>query len=66
MGYHAQSRIGFGRPAKWIAQIVKEENIDFLVMGSHGHRAIKDLIFGTTVNSVRHRVNIPVLVVKPQ
>lgn len=65
-GYHAESKIGFGRPAKSIAQIVNDDKIDFLVMGSHGHKAIKDLIFGTTVNSVRHSVNIPVLVVKPQ
>jgi len=66
LGYHAESRIGFGRAAKSIAQIVKDERIEFLVMGSHGHKAIKDIIFGTTVNSVRHKVNIPVLVVKPQ
>lgn len=66
MGYHAESRAGFGQAAKSIAQIVKDENIEFLVMGSHGHKALKDLIFGTTVNSVRHKVNIPVLVVKPQ
>jgi manganese transport protein len=65
-GYRAEGKIGFGRPAKSIAQIVNEDKIDFLVMGSHGHKAIKDLIFGTTVNSVRHSVNIPVLVVKPQ
>ena len=66
LGYKAESRIGFGRAAKSIAQIVNDEHIEFLVMGSHGHKAIKDLIFGTTVNSVRHKVNIPVLVVKPQ
>jgi len=66
LGYKAKSHIGFGRAAKSIAQIVNDEHIEFLVMGSHGHKAIKDLIFGTTVNSVRHKVNIPVLVVKPQ
>ncbi|MBS1525267.1 MAG: Nramp family divalent metal transporter [Bacteroidetes bacterium] len=66
LGYQAKGRIGFGNPAKSIAGIVKEEGIDFLVMGSHGHKAFKDLVFGTTVNSVRHRVNIPVLVIKPQ
>lgn len=65
-GYHAKAKIGFGRAAPSIAAIVKEEKIDFVVMGSHGHKAIKDLIFGTTVNSVRHKVNVPVLVVKPQ
>jgi manganese transport protein len=66
IGYKAEARIGYGTAAKAIAQIVNEEHIDFIVMGSHGHKAIKDLIFGTTVNSVRHLVNIPVLVVKPQ
>jgi manganese transport protein len=66
MGYHADGIIGYGRAAKSIAQIVNDEHMDFIVMGSHGHKAIKDLIFGTTVNSVRHKVNVPVLVVKPQ
>jgi manganese transport protein len=66
IGYKAEAKIGYGTAAKAIAQIVNEEHIDFIVMGSHGHKAIKDLIFGTTVNSVRHLVNIPVLVVKPQ
>ncbi|MDP9047168.1 MAG: Nramp family divalent metal transporter [Bacteroidota bacterium] len=65
-GYHAEAQIGFGRAANAIADIVKKEGIDFIVMGSHGHKALKDLIFGTTVNSVRHKVNVPVLVVKPQ
>jgi manganese transport protein len=66
IGYKAEAKIGYGTAASAIAQIVNEEKVDFIVMGSHGHKAIKDLIFGTTVNSVRHMVNIPVLVVKPQ
>jgi manganese transport protein len=65
LGYKAMAKIGYGIAASAIAQIVKEEKIDFIVMGSHGHKAIKDLIFGTTVNKVRHKVNVPVLVVKP-
>ena len=65
LGYKAEAKIGFGTAASAIALIVKEEKIDFIVMGSHGHKAIKDLIFGTTVNKVRHKVNVPVLVVKP-
>ncbi|MGZ3752688.1 MAG: Nramp family divalent metal transporter, partial [Mucilaginibacter sp.] len=38
MGYSAQGKIGFGRAAKSIAQIVNDEHIDFIVMGSHGHK----------------------------
>jgi manganese transport protein len=66
LGYHAEAKIGYGSASGAIADIVKSEKADFLVMGSHGHKAIKDLIFGTTVNKVRHMVNVPVLVVKPQ
>jgi manganese transport protein len=65
LGYKAHAQIGYGNPASAIAKIVNEDEVDFIVMGSHGHKALKDLIFGTTVNSVRHMVNVPVLVVKP-
>lgn len=64
LGYKSESRIGYGSRAYAIANVVKTENIDFLVMGSHGHKAVKDLIYGTTVDTVRHLVNVPVLVVK--
>jgi manganese transport protein len=66
LGYNAKPEIGYGAPAKAIAQIVNDEGVDFIVMGSHGHKVLKDLIFGTTVNKVRHKVKVPVLVVKAQ
>ena len=66
LGYKAEAKIGYGSPAASIAEIINQSKIDFVVMGSHGHKTIKDLIFGTTVDSVRHMVNIPVLVIKPQ
>jgi manganese transport protein len=52
-----------GYPAREIARVVQELEPDLLVMASHGHRGIKDLIFGTTINAVRHRVKIPMLIV---
>ena len=42
----------------------REIEPDLLVMGAHGHGGIKDLIFGNTINPVRHRLNIPILVVR--
>ncbi len=50
-------------PAREIATAVQELQPDLLVMASHGHRGFKDLIFGTTINSVRHHVKIPMLIV---
>ena len=63
-GYDVEIKIGFGNPRSTIPQMVKEFQADLLVMGAHGHKFFKDLIFGATVDTVRHRVDIPVLVVK--
>ena len=62
--FQAEMRIGYGNPKRTIPKFVNEFNADLLVMGAHGHNFIKDLIFGTTVDTVRHRVKIPVLIVR--
>ncbi len=63
-GYTIETRLGFGNPKKSVPDIVNNCNCDLLVMGAHGHRALKDLIFGTTLDTVRHNVKVPVLIVK--
>jgi manganese transport protein len=50
-------------PAREIAAAVEEVQPDLVVMAQHGHRGIKDLIFGTTINAVRHRIRVPILIV---
>jgi manganese transport protein len=64
LGYDATIHVGFGSAAKAIADISNKVEIELLVMGAHGHKGLKDLIFGTTVDSVRHKVEIPVLIVR--
>jgi manganese transport protein len=51
-------------PRKEIVSYAREIHPDLLVMGAHGHGGIKDLIFGNTINPVRHKLNIPILVVR--
>ncbi|HKI88012.1 MAG TPA: Nramp family divalent metal transporter [Draconibacterium sp.] len=63
LGYETSIKIGFGNAANEIKKIVSTRDIDLLVMGAHGHKAFKDLILGTTVDSVRHKIKIPLLVV---
>lgn len=63
LGYEADYKIGFGNTASAIAKIVIENEVDFLVMGAHGHKGFKDLLFGTTVDAVRHKIKIPVLII---
>jgi len=63
-GYSVAIKIDFGNPQNRIPVMVKEFDADLLVMGAHGHKLLKDLIFGTTLDTVRHRVDIPVLIVR--
>ncbi len=62
-GFDAEGKLGFRNRVKEIARIVNENNADMLVIGAHGHTALKDFIYGETVNAVRHELKIPVLVV---
>ncbi|MEO5977241.1 MAG: Nramp family divalent metal transporter [Chryseolinea sp.] len=64
LGYQVETGIGYGNPQRKIPNLVSSFNADLLVMGAHGHKFWKDLIFGTTVDTVRHRVSIPVLIVR--
>ena len=59
----AEGYLGFRNRSKEIVRLVKELQADMLVVGAHGHTGLKDLIYGETVNSVRHELKIPVLVV---
>ncbi|MEO5563146.1 MAG: Nramp family divalent metal transporter [Chitinophagaceae bacterium] len=62
-GFNAEAKVGFGSRAKEIVRLVKESGADMLVIGAHGHSGIKDFFYGETINTVRHELKIPVLVV---
>ncbi|MEO6808345.1 MAG: universal stress protein, partial [Isosphaeraceae bacterium] len=47
-----------------IAQIRKEP-VDLLVVGSHGHGLVRDLMLGQTVDKVRHSLDTPMLIARP-
>ncbi|MEO6668915.1 MAG: Nramp family divalent metal transporter [Ferruginibacter sp.] len=62
-GFEAIGILGFRQRAKEIVRIVKDAQADMLIVGAHGHSGLKDLIYGETVNTVRHELKIPILVV---
>jgi len=63
-GYTVEIKLGFGKSASTISNIINQTDADILVMGAHGHMGLKDFIFGSTVDKVRHQVKIPVLIIK--
>jgi len=65
LGYTVSTMLSFGSPKKEIPKIViTDDTFDILILGAHGHNFFKDMIFGTTVDAVRHKVKIPVLIIK--
>jgi len=62
-GLVAESFLGFSSRHKEIPRLVKETNADLLIIGAHGHSGVKDLLYGETIDAVRHQLKIPVLIV---
>jgi len=52
-----------GPPVGQILALAKERAADYLVMGSHGHNAVYDLLVGSTTHGVLHDAPCPVLIV---
>lgn len=60
------ARLALGDPPTEILKTAIEEKCDLIAMTSHGHRLIGDILFGSTINEVRHRTQIPVLLVRAE
>jgi manganese transport protein len=57
-------RLALGDPPKEIVNSAREESCDLIAMTTHGHRLLGDLLFGSTIDEVRHRSDVPLLVVR--
>ncbi len=62
-GYSTKGELGYRNRQNEIVRLTKNANADMLILGSHGHKGLKDIWFGETVNTVRHQLKIPVLIV---
>ncbi|HEV7332879.1 MAG TPA: Nramp family divalent metal transporter [Flavisolibacter sp.] len=58
-----ETHLGFRNRSKEIPRIVKESRADLLIIGAHGHKGMKDWLYGETIDTVRHQLRIPVLIV---
>jgi manganese transport protein len=63
-GLTVETVLGYGNVPREIVRLSKENALDLLVMGGHGHTGLKDIFFGTAITKVRHKLPIPVLVVR--
>jgi manganese transport protein len=57
------TRLALGDPPSQILQLADAEKVDLIAMASHGHRLVGDIIHGSTIEAVRHRARVPIIVV---
>ncbi len=64
-GIEVETAVAHSRdPKTEIVRFAKQLKPDLLVMGAHGHKGLQDIVFGQTINAVRHSVEAPLLIVK--
>jgi nucleotide-binding universal stress UspA family protein len=63
-GFDVESILGMGDPATEICKIASDRGVDLVAMATHGHHGLGDVLHGQTVDHVRHRLSMPVLLLK--
>lgn len=60
--FHSEFKVG--EVADEIQAYVKKNRIDMIVMGSHGHGALANLVMGSVATKVLATAKVPVLIVR--
>jgi len=63
-GLKVDTFLALGDPAQGILKAAEGHQCDLIAMTAHGHRLLGDLLFGSTINEVRHKARVPVLLVR--
>lgn len=64
-GLKVETRLRFGDPARALLDIAAEDDVDLIVMGSHGRGAWGRMIMGSVSQRVIQNSKVPVVVVPP-
>lgn len=63
-GIDAESVLAGGEPSREIVAAAERERCDLIAMSTHGHRFVKDVLYGSVANEVRHATTLPILLVR--
>jgi nucleotide-binding universal stress UspA family protein len=63
-GLQVRVHLALGDPPAEILKAAETEQCDLIAMTTHGHRLIGDIIYGSTIEQVRHKSTVPLLVVR--
>jgi nucleotide-binding universal stress UspA family protein len=65
-GLRVQTHLALGDPAAGILKTADDERCDLIAMTTHGHRLLGDILYGSTINEVRHKAEVPLLLVRAE
>jgi len=60
-----QKKIVFGDPAQEILKAIESEEIDIVIMGTHGRKGLESILLGSVARNLVRRSPVPVLTVNP-
>lgn len=63
-GFPVKTILACGEPTDHILATAEKEGCDLIAMSTHGHRLLSDVILGSVASEVRHRTDIPVLLIR--
>lgn len=63
-GVPCEHRMPYGKPAEAIVQLAKNENVDMIVMGTHGYRGLSRALAGSVAEEVMREAPCPVIAVR--
>jgi nucleotide-binding universal stress UspA family protein len=64
LGFQTHARLAMGDPATELVKVAGDEHVDLIAMSTHGHRFISDILRGATADRLRHRTEVPVLMIR--
>ena len=60
------TEVSDGNAAQMISNYVKQNDMDLIVIATHGYSGMKKLIFGSVALQVLHDSDVPVLLIRPK
>ncbi|MHC4511333.1 MAG: universal stress protein [Planctomycetota bacterium] len=64
-GIEARIVIRSGEPDTEILEEIEGKDYDLVAMATHGHSFMGDILFGSVSRTLKHKISIPLLLIRP-
>ncbi len=65
-GIDVQKLIRSGEPEKEILNEIETNDYDLVAMGTHGHKWLGDILYGSVSDVLKHKISVPLLLIKAE